>query len=144
MASTGAKRSHVRLAAALLASVVLGFALLTYLSYTAAFSATDTVTVTAPRAGLVMNKDDKVKYRGIQIGKVKEIVYSGDQARLRLSIDSSQLRYLPANATVHIAGNTIFGAKSVEFIPPAVASPNSIRPGAHVQAAEVSVEVNTL
>ncbi|ORW04358.1 MCE family protein [Mycobacterium kyorinense] len=144
MASTGARRTHVRLAAALLASLLLGFVLLTYLAYNAAFTSTDTVTVTAPRAGLVMDRDNKVKYRGIQIGKVKNVRYSGDQAQLELAINSGELRYIPSNATVHIASNTIFGAKSVEFLPPQSPSKTSLRPGAHVQASAVSLEVNTL
>jgi phospholipid/cholesterol/gamma-HCH transport system substrate-binding protein len=144
MADTGSKRTLVRVAAAVLACLLIAFAVLTYLSYTSAFSPTDTVTVTAPRAGLVMEKEAKVKYRGIQIGKVKAVDYAAGEARLTLAIDSKQLRYIPANATVRIAGNTIFGAKSVEFVPPQSPSPMSMRPGAHVQASAVSLEVNTL
>jgi phospholipid/cholesterol/gamma-HCH transport system substrate-binding protein len=144
MASTGAKRTHVRLAAALLASLLVGFAVLTYLSYSAAFTSFDTVTVTAPRAGLVMERDNKVKYRGIQIGKVENISYWHDEAKLTLAIYSGELRFIPANAPVHIASNTIFGAKSVEFIPPQSPSPATLRPGAHVHASAVSLEVNTL
>src|ERR1700758_566661 len=144
MAEGGSRRTHVRLAAALLASLVVGFAVLTYLSYSAAFSSTDTVTVSAPRAGLVMDKDAKVKYRGIQIGKVTDIGYSADQARLTLAINSDDMHFIPSNATVHIAGNTIFGAKSVEFIPPQTPSPTTLRPDAHVAASSVQLEVNTL
>ncbi|ORW98162.1 MCE-family protein [Mycobacterium sp. IEC1808] len=144
MADGASRRSSVRLAAALLAAVIVAFAVLTYLSYTAAFASTDTVTVSAPRAGLVMDKGAKVKYRGIQIGKVTSIDYSGDQARLTLAISSDQMHFVPSNATVHIAGNTIFGAKSVEFIPPQAPSPTSLRPDAHVEASAVALEVNTL
>ncbi|WP_068185232.1 MCE family protein [Mycobacterium sp. UM_CSW] len=144
MADGASRRSSVRLAAALLAGVIVAFAVLTYLSYTAAFASTDTVTVSAPRAGLVMDKGAKVKYRGIQIGKVTSIDYSGDQARLTLAISSDQMHFVPSNATVHIAGNTIFGAKSVEFIPPQAPSPTSLRPDAHVEASAVALEVNTL
>jgi phospholipid/cholesterol/gamma-HCH transport system substrate-binding protein len=144
MADDGTRRTSVRLAAALLASLIVAFAVLTYLSYTAAFASTDTVTVSAPRAGLVMDKGAKVKYRGVQIGKVTDINYSGDQARLTLSINSNQLHFVPSNATVHIAGNTIFGAKSVEFLPPQAPSPASLRPDAHVEASAVALEVNTL
>jgi phospholipid/cholesterol/gamma-HCH transport system substrate-binding protein len=127
-----------------LAVVIVGFTVLAYLGYTAAFTSTDSVTVTSPRAGLVMDRDAKVKYRGIQIGKVKDIRYANDQAQLKLAIDSSQLRYIPSNAVVHIASTTIFGAKSVEFIPPAKPSGTNLRPGAHVQASAVQVEANTL
>jgi phospholipid/cholesterol/gamma-HCH transport system substrate-binding protein len=144
MAEGGSRRSTVRLAAALLASLLVAFAVLTYLSYTAAFSSVDTVTVAAPRAGLVMDNGAKVKFRGIQIGKVTEIDYAADQARLTLAINSDAMRYIPSNATVHIAGNTIFGAKSVEFIPPQSPSPTPLRPDAHVSASMVQLEVNTL
>lgn len=148
MSDIRSRRTTVRLAAFVLAALLVGFAALTYLSYTAAFTPTDTVIVHAARAGLVMENGAKVKYRGIQVGKVEDITYSGDQARLRLSIDSGQLRFIPADATVNIAGNTIFGAKSVLFVPPAnpgaAASHVSMAPGAQVQASSVAVEVNTL
>lgn len=144
MADGGSRRTSVRLAAALLAGLIVAFAVLTYLSYTAAFASTDTVTVSSPRAGLVMDKGAKVKYRGIQIGKVSDISYSGDQARLTLAINSDQMHFVPSNATVRIAGNTIFGAKSVEFVPPQTPSATSLRPDAHVAASAVALEVNTL
>jgi len=144
MADGASRRSTVRLAAALLAGLIVAFAVLTYLSYTAAFASTETVTVSAPRAGLVMERGAKVKYRGIQIGKVEGIDYAADRARLTLAIDSNDLHFIPSNAAVHIAGNTIFGAKSVEFIPPQAPSPTSLRPGAHVAASAVQLEVNTL
>jgi len=144
MAEGVSRRLTVRLAAALLAGLIAAFAILTYLSYTAAFDSTDTVTVSASRAGLVMEKGAKVKYRGIQVGKVTDISYSNDQARLTLAISSDEMGFIPSNAGVHIAGNTIFGAKSVEFIPPQTPSPTSLRPDAHVQASAVQLEVNTL
>jgi len=144
MADTGSRRTTVRLAAAVLASLIVAFAVLSYLSYTAAFASTDTVTVAAPRAGLVMGKDAKVKYRGIQIGKVEAIDYAPDQARLTLAINSDDMHFIPSNATVRIAGNTIFGAKSVEFVPPQTPSPTPLHPGARIEASAVALEVNTL
>lgn len=144
MSDTESKRTHVRIAAAVLAALILAAAVFTYLAYTAAFTSTATVTVTSPRAGLVMERDAKVKYRGVQIGKVKSIDYQGDHAKLTLAIDSDELHYIPDNAAVRIAGNTIFGAKSVEFLPPADPSTKALRPGAAVQASAVQLEVNTL
>jgi len=144
MADTGSRRTTVRLAAAVLASLIVAFAVLTYLSYTAAFASTDTVTVAAPRAGLVMDKDAKVKYRGIQIGKVEAVDYARDQARLTLAINSDDMHFIPSNVTVRIAGNTIFGAKSVEFVPPQTPSPMSLHPDARIEASAVALEVNTL
>lgn len=141
---TGSSRTKVRIAAAILGAILLAATVFTYLSYISVFSSTDKVTVTSPRAGLVMEQDAKVKYRGIQIGKVKSISYHGDQAKLTLAIDSSAMRYVPSNAAVHIAGNTVFGAKSVEFVPPPVPSGTALRGGANVAASEVQLEVNTL
>jgi phospholipid/cholesterol/gamma-HCH transport system substrate-binding protein len=143
MSDHGATRTHVRVAAAILGALILAATVVTYLGYTAAFTSTDTVTVMSPRAGLVMERDAKVKYRGIQIGKVKSIDYAGDQARLTLAVDSSQLRYVPSNAGVQIAGNTVFGAKSVEFVTP-VSPVGRMKPGATVAASSVQLEVNTL
>lgn len=144
MAIGDAKRSHVRIAAAILALVVVTAVVFTYLSYTAAFTPTATVTVTSPRAGLVMERDAKVKYRGVQIGKVTDIQYAGNQAKLTLAIDSGSMRYIPSNATVRIGGTTVFGAKSVEFLPPPTPTGDSLRNGAAVAAKDVQLEVNTL
>lgn len=94
MSGGGSRRTSVRAAAALLAGLMVGSAVLTYLSYTAAFTSTDTVTVSSPRAGLVMEKGAKVKYRGIQVGKVTDISYSGNQARLKLAIDSGEMGFI--------------------------------------------------
>ena len=88
--------------------------------------------------------DAKVKYRGIQVGKVKDIAYSGDQAKLTLKINSDQIRYIPSNAPVRIASTTVFGAKSVEFITPEKPSGTPLRPGTTVQAQSVQLEANTL
>ncbi len=144
MVDGDAKRSHVRIAAAILAALVLVAAVFTYLSYTAAFTSTDTVTVLSPRAGLVMEDKAKVKYRGIQVGEVESIEYAGDQAKLTLAIRSGELRYIPSNAPVRIAGTTIFGAKAVEFLPPQDPLPTPLEPGAEVRAEDVQLEVNTL
>ena len=144
MSDGDAKRSHVRIAAAILGALLVAAVVFTYLAYTAAFTSTDKVTVTSPRAGLVMDRDAKVKYRGIQIGQVESIEYAGDQAKLTLAIDSKEMGFIPSNAVVRIASSTVFGAKSVEFLPPDEPSGSSLRPGAQVQAASVQLEVNTL
>jgi phospholipid/cholesterol/gamma-HCH transport system substrate-binding protein len=138
------RTTAIRIAAAVLAAILVAFTVFTYLAYSAAFTPTDTVTVTSPRAGLVMDKDAKVKYRGIQIGKVEDIGYTGDQAKLTLAINRAQMRYVPSNAVVRIASTTVFGAKSVEFIAPKQLTGGSLRPGATIQAQAVQLEANTL
>lgn len=108
------------------------------------FQNNDVIYVDAPRAGLVMDKDAKVKMRGVEIGTVKSITYTGDGARLRLAISPDQLRLVPSNAGVDIASTTVFGAKYVNFTPPQQPSGESLRPGQTVDARHVTVEFNTL
>ncbi len=117
---------------------------MTLLSYRGAFTPTSTVTLTAPRAGLVMDRDAKVKLLGVPIGKVSDISYDGASAQLTLAIRTDELVKVPANVTARIASSTIFGAKSVELLPPTRPSAERLLPRAHLQAADVSVEVNTL
>ena len=134
----------IRLSALTLAVLLVVATTLTYLSYESAFTPTDAVTVDAERAGLVMERDAKVKYLGVKVGQVTSIAYVDGHARLTLAIDSDQMGYIPANATVRIASNTVFGAKSVEFLPPAQPSNDTLAPNARMTASAVSVEVNTL
>ena len=133
MAEGGSRRSTVRLAAALLASLLVAFAVLTYLSYTAAFSSIDTVTVAAPRAGLVMDNGAKVKYRGIQIGKVNDISYAGDQARLTLAINSERCTTSPPTRRCTSRATPSSAPSRWNSFRPKSPSPTSLRPDAHVE-----------
>jgi phospholipid/cholesterol/gamma-HCH transport system substrate-binding protein len=134
----------IRIAAVVLAAIIVAFSVFTYLSYSAAFTPTESVVVTSPRAGLVMDRDAKVKYRGIQIGKVESIAYTGNDAKLTLAINKGELRYVPSNAQVRIGSTTVFGAKAVEFLAPEQPSGSSLRAGAVVEAEDVQLEANTL
>ncbi|WIM88073.1 MCE family protein [Candidatus Mycobacterium wuenschmannii] len=134
----------VRLAAAAMAAAIAAVTAITYLAYTSAFTPTDTVTVDAARAGLVMERDAKVKYLGVHVGRVAAIAYDQGRARLTLAIRRDQMGYIPANAAVRIAGNTVFGAKSVEFLAPEHPSTDTLAPGSRIAASSVAVEVNTL
>ncbi|MFE3256850.1 MCE family protein [Nocardia sp. NPDC059091] len=102
------------------------------------------VTVAAPRAGLVMDKDAKVKIRGVEIGRVTNITDSADGARIELAMDPDMLKMVPANATVDINSTTVFGAKYINFIEPQHPDSDSLKPGSVVQAGAVTVEFNTL
>jgi phospholipid/cholesterol/gamma-HCH transport system substrate-binding protein len=109
------------------------------------FTKTEPVTVISDRAGLVMNNDAKVKMRGVQIGKVKSIEYRPDgTAALHLEMDPSQMRLIPSNVNVDIASSTVFGAKSVELVPPDNPSPQRLHPGQVIQSQHVMVEINTV
>ncbi|MFI5780147.1 MCE family protein [Nocardia sp. NPDC051570] len=108
------------------------------------FTSTETVYIDAQRAGLVLDPDAKVKLRGVEIGRVKAISYTGDNARLKLAIDPDQMKMLPANVGVDISSTTVFGAKYVNFVVPQHPSSKQLTPGVTVNAQSVTVEFNTL
>ncbi|MCU1647880.1 MAG: Mce family protein [Nocardia sp.] len=113
-------------------------------SFAGGFTNTVKVTVAAPRAGLVMDKDAKVKIRGVEIGHVQGITDAADGARIELAIDPDKLKMVPANAAVDINSTTVFGAKYINFTEPQNPSADSLKPGSVVQAGSVTVEFNTL
>jgi phospholipid/cholesterol/gamma-HCH transport system substrate-binding protein len=109
------------------------------------FTKTVPVTVISDRAGLVMDKDAKVRMRGVQVGKVADIESRPDgTAALHLAMDPSQLRLIPANVHVDITSNTVFGAKFVQLNPPPDPSAEKLREGQVIQSQHVTVEINTV
>ncbi|WP_372456573.1 MCE family protein [Mycobacterium intracellulare] len=138
------RRRAARVAAVVAAAGLSAYCVFTYLAYSDAFTDVATVTVTAPRAGLVMERDAKVKYLGVQVGKVTGVRYDGEHAELILAVRRDQLGFIPSNSTVRIASTTVFGAKSVEFLEPAHPSAGALEAGARFTAAAVAVEVNSL
>ena len=109
------------------------------------FTKTEPVTVISDRAGLVMNNDAKVKMRGVEVGRVDSIESRPDgTAALRLAMNPSQLHLIPSNVDVNIESPTVFGAKSVNMVPPDDPSPQPLRPGQVIQSQHVVVEINTV
>jgi virulence factor Mce-like protein len=102
-------------------------------------------TVLSPRAGLVLNPDAKVKFHGVQVGRVSAIEGTPDgQVAIHLAIDAAWLHLIPANALVSIESTTIFGAKSVSLVPPPEPSAESLTPGQVLNSQHVTVEINTI
>ncbi|WP_184436728.1 MCE family protein [Mycobacterium sp. AZCC_0083] len=103
------------------------------------------VTVTSERAGLVMEPFAKVKFRGVQVGRVSSLaVQPNSTAKLQLEMYSDQLKYIPANVDAEIAAPTAFGAKYVELSTHGDPSPTRLAAGAVLQSRNVSIEVNTV
>ena len=103
------------------------------------------VTLFSQRAGLVMNPDAKVQMLGVQVGKVASIDELPDgQAAIHLAIDPAQLDLIPSNVVAEISASTVFGAKSVQLIPPEHPATDSIKPGQTIDARHVTVEINTI
>jgi phospholipid/cholesterol/gamma-HCH transport system substrate-binding protein len=109
------------------------------------FSRTDSVTVMTDRAGLLMERGAKVKLNGAQIGTVSDVrETAGGGAALQLAIDPARMAIIPNNVHVDVGANTVFGAKSVEFVPPDNPSSTPLRTGQVLDSEHVTVEVNTI
>ncbi len=109
------------------------------------FTETVPVTVISDRAGLVMDKDAKVKMRGVQVGKVSDIEDRADgTAVLHLAMDPKQMKLIPSNVLVDITSNTVFGAKFVQLNAPPDPSGEKLREGQVIQSQHVTVEINTV
>lgn len=118
---------------------------LSLLLFNRSFTQTRSLTVYSDRAGLVMDRDAKVRYRGVEIGRVASVESEGDRARINLEVDPASIGTLPADAVVEIRSNTVFGAKGVNFLPgPSGTSGPTMSAGDSVDASRVTTEVNTL
>lgn len=126
---------------AVLAAIVLTCATM----FQGGFTDTVPLTVLSQRAGLVMNPDAKVRLLGVDIGHVASIEQlPNGQAAIHLAVDPAKLRQIPSNTRVDISSNTVFGAKSIDFVPPQESSSRVLRPGQVLDADHVTVEFNTI
>ncbi|ULE31412.1 MCE family protein [Mycobacterium sp. IDR2000157661] len=116
---------------------------LTYSLFVGSFKATETVTLTSDRSGLVMDTNAKVKLRGVQVGKVSAIQGGSQPVALKLEIDKDKLEYIPANVEAQIRATTVFGAKFVDLVYPS--DPNGqLKAGQVIRSRNVTAEANTV
>jgi phospholipid/cholesterol/gamma-HCH transport system substrate-binding protein len=130
------------------AATVLGIVAIVALAagmFRGSFTDSVAVTVLSERAGLVMYPEAKVKMLGVQVGKVSSIEDLPDgRAAIHLAMDPHQMHVIPSNVLVDIGSTTIFGAKSVQLVPPSDPSPQALRAGQVLDTDKVSVEINTV
>jgi phospholipid/cholesterol/gamma-HCH transport system substrate-binding protein len=127
----------------ILVSIVAATAVLTGLAFNRDLQPYASVTLISERAGLVMEPYAKVKYRGVQVGRVASI-QPNNPVTLRLQLDRGQLKYIPANVAAQITAPTAFGSKFVELVAPADPSPKRLTAGTVLRSRNVSIEVNTV
>ena len=96
------------------------------------------------RAGLVMNPDAKVKMRGVQVGKVASIEAARRHGRAAPGDGSVAAAPDSGQCAVDITSSTVFGAKFVQFVPPAQQSAKRMHAGQVIQGQPVTVEINTV
>lgn len=140
----GDARLHNAWWTVILLALVAAFLLITVAVYNGTFRDYVPVTLTADRSGLVMETGAKVKLRGVEVGRVKNIGGDDGQASLELALYPDQLQFIPANVQARIQATTAFGAKFVDLVYPPDPSPARLAAGAVLRSANVSTEVNTI
>jgi phospholipid/cholesterol/gamma-HCH transport system substrate-binding protein len=134
--------SKLKLGAVGLVLVVLSGFAITGALYTRAFANPIEVTVESSRAGLVMDPGNKVKLRGVEIGRVGSVQLVDDGVEIVLEIDRDSFDGIPADVVADIRSTTVFGAKYVELVSRTGAG--QLREGAVLATKGVTTEVNTV
>jgi phospholipid/cholesterol/gamma-HCH transport system substrate-binding protein len=138
------ERVHPLVWTATLVITVVGLITLSIALFTGDLTPSVPVTLTADRAGLVMNDGAKVKMRGVQVGRVGGISGAGAGVKLVLDIDPDEIKYIPANVGAQIKATTAFGTKYVDLVYPDHPSAKRLRRGQVLVSSNVSSEVNTV
>lgn len=102
-----------------------------------------TIEVVGDRAGLTLASGARVKYRGVDVGRVGSIDPSAPGARIHVELFDDQVRFVPSDVTAQIIPPTAFGAKYVNLVGgKASGDVKPIAAGARVQATQVTTEFN--
>lgn len=128
----------------MLVVAVVGFMWLCSVLFAGALTPYVPVTLTSQRAGLVMESGAKVKFRGVEVGRVAGIEGGQEPVRLKLQLFPDQVKYIPANTQARIRATTIFGAKYVDLIYSDHPTVQHVSAGAVLEALNVTTEVNTI
>ncbi|BBY33804.1 MCE-family protein MCE1A [Mycolicibacter minnesotensis] len=120
---------------------------LVYGQFRGAFTKTTSLTMVAPRAGLVMDPGGPVTYNGVQIGRVAEIAPTEYEnkpaAKFTLDVNPKYIKLIPSNVKADIMATTLFGNKYVSLSAPEHPSRERITTKSII-ATSVTTELNTL
>ena len=109
---------------------------------------TQTLTMLAARAGLVLEPGSKVTYNGVEIGRgssISEVEHDGKPAaKLTLGVADKYLHLIPENVTANIVATTVFGNKYVSFTSPEDPTPQRITSDDVIDTTSVTTEFNTI
>ncbi|GLP74667.1 MCE-family protein MCE3A [Mycobacterium antarcticum] len=140
----GEARIHTAWWTVILLAVIVAFLVVTAGVFAGVGKSYVPVTLESDRSGLVMETDAKVKMRGVEVGRVRDIVGRNGTAELQLDIYPGQIQFIPANVDARIQATTAFGGKFVDLVYPAEPSTESLTAGAVLTSANTSTEVNTV
>lgn len=107
-----------------------------------AFERNTAIDVVGDRAGLTLASGARVKFRGVDVGRVTSIDAAGSGARIHVDLFDDQVPFVPADVTAQIVPPTAFGAKYVDLVAGSAREVHSIAAGAQVRATQVTTEFN--
>ncbi len=137
------ERLHHHLVGAAMLGVLVGLIALTAAFYNRSFSDTASVTVETSRSGLIMDPGNKVKYRGVEIGRVAAVDAVGaGKVEIELAVDRDHLSAIADNVGAELRASTIFGAKYVELVDAPRPSGQALAEGHRIRATNVTREIN--
>jgi phospholipid/cholesterol/gamma-HCH transport system substrate-binding protein len=84
-------------------------------SYEQVFTSTVPVTITADRAGLLLDKGADVTLRGVVVGEVRSVQTKNGRAVIKLALAPSKVKQIPASVSAEVLAPTVFGAKYVNL-----------------------------
>jgi phospholipid/cholesterol/gamma-HCH transport system substrate-binding protein len=114
----------------------------TYAVFNKSFTDYDEVTLKASKVGLQLPDRADVKVRGVIVGEVIGTEATPDGADLTLGLYPSRRDIVPADTTARIEPKTLFGEKYVALeAAPSGGASDPIRPGAVIEQADLSMEV---
>ncbi len=151
--TTPAKENPLRIppyktAAAVFLVVATAVLALVWLQFRGELTPKTTLTMLAPRAGLVMDPGSKVTYNGAEIGRVSSISETQRDgipaAKFVLDVNPRYVKLIPANVDAKIKATTVFGNKYVSLTSPKNPTPQRITPQQVIDARSVTTEFNTL
>jgi phospholipid/cholesterol/gamma-HCH transport system substrate-binding protein len=120
---------------------------LVYGQFRGSFTKTTSLTMVAPRAGLVMDPGGPVTYNGVQIGRVAAIAPTEYEnkpaAKFTLDVNPKYIKLIPSNVKADILATTLFGNKYVSLTAPEHPARERIT-SKSIIATSVTTELNTL
>jgi phospholipid/cholesterol/gamma-HCH transport system substrate-binding protein len=139
------ERTKGKVYAILLILIIFAAGGLSAAAYNHAFDGTVPITLQADRAGLQMHTGNRVKIRGVDLGRVTAVKLNDDQksVTITLAVQPDLLKQIPDNATASLEQLSAFGNKAIQMNYPAQASGSFLHSGSMLTANHVSTEINS-
>jgi phospholipid/cholesterol/gamma-HCH transport system substrate-binding protein len=109
--------------------------------YDKAFSHPTMITIKAQNAGLQLDQFGDVRRHGVLVGSVRNVGNDGHEAVIKVALNPSSAKEIPANATIEILPTTLFGQKYINIQDPTDPSSTPMASGAVIPASRVTTNV---